>query len=88
MFKSEDAANVKPSSFCSKSCVLGNGGGFLLILLFNSLKSEMNLTVKSFSGIINVGEAYCDWLTFFSTPHLTNLSASNLSVYSYDFGIG
>ena len=60
MFKSKDVACAKPSSFCGKSCVLGNGHGCLLILLFESLKSERNFARLFFFGLINVGAAHSD----------------------------
>ena len=46
---------MNPSCFNNKSCIFGIGCGFLLILLFTSLKSLMKRTVPSFFGIINVG---------------------------------
>ena len=62
--------------------------GFLLILLFNSQKSETNLTNPSFFGIINVGNPHSDQFTLHKTPRLQSLCNSFLSVASLDFGIG
>ena len=53
-------AYLKPSNFNDKSCILGIGKGFLLILLFSSLKSEMKRTVPNFLGIIKVGAAHME----------------------------
>ena len=88
MFESKDVAHGKPSSFCSKSRVFGSGNGFLLILLFNSQKSERNCTRLFFFGPINVGAAHSDLFIFLSTPILQSLSHSFLVASSKDFGIG
>ena len=82
MFKSRDVANWNPSIFINMSGMLGIGNGFLRILLFNSLKSEMNRTVMSVFGMMKVGAAHSDRLTFLRTPILTNLSTSSLKVRS------
>ena len=88
IFKSSDEAYLKPSNFSSKSCILGIGNGFLQILLFNSLKSDINLTVPFFLDIINVGAAHSLILIFLSTPISTNRSSSFFRVASCTFGIG
>ena len=48
-------AYLKSSNLSYKSKILGIGKGFVFIVLFNSLKSEMNLTVPIILGIIKVG---------------------------------
>ena len=58
MFKSKGEAHLKPSTFKSKSCILGMGNGFLLILLLSSLKSGMIHTVLVFLEIIYVGATH------------------------------
>ena len=55
MFKSEEEVYLKPCSFKSKSYILGIGISFVLILVLNSLKSEMKQTVQFFLGIMNAG---------------------------------
>ena len=62
--------------------MFGIGKGYLLILLFSSLKSDKNLTVRSFFGMIKHGAPHSEWLTFLRTPILTKRSTSNLSVAS------
>ena len=74
---------LKPSSFKTKSYILGIGNGFLSILLIASLKSEIKQTVPFFFGIINVGVAHSD-----KTPMNTNILTSILRVYLCTFGIG
>ena len=88
MFKSKDVACAKPSDFCSESCAFGSGNGFLLILLFNSQKSERNHTHLFFFGLINVGAAHSDLLIFCNTPILQSHSHSFLVASSGGFGIG
>ena len=88
MFRSKEVPYWKPSSFNNISCIFGIGNGFRLILLFNSLKSEMNLTVPSFLGIIKVGAAHSERLIFFNTPSFISLSTSNRSAFSCILGIG
>jgi hypothetical protein len=60
MFRSKDVAYLKPSSLRSRSCIFGMGKGFLFILLFSSLKSEIKRTVPFFFGMIKVGAAHSD----------------------------
>ena len=60
MFESKDEAYLKPSSFKSKACILGIGNGFLIIVIFKSLKSEMKWSVPFFLGIINVGAIHSE----------------------------
>ena len=78
MFKYKDEAYLKPSSFKSKSCILGIGNGFLLILLLSSLKSEMKRTVTFFLGIKNIDAAHSELLVFLKTSMFTNLRTSVL----------
>ena len=67
MFKSRAVAKVKPSSSCRMVLILGIGTGFLTTRLFTSLKSLTTLTILSFFGIINVGDAP-ESSCHFSTP--------------------
>jgi hypothetical protein len=57
-------AYLKPFSFSSKSCILGIGYGFRIIRLFSSRKSDMNLTVPFFLGMMNVGASHSDGLLY------------------------
>ena len=75
-------------NFNNISCIFGIGNGLRLILLFHSLKSEMNLTVPFFLGIIKVGAAHSELLIFLNTPSFINLSTSNRSAFSCILGIG
>ena len=59
-----------------------------LIRLFSSLKSEINRTVPSFFGMMNVGAAHSLRFIFFSTLIEHNLLSSTCSVYSCTLGIG
>ena len=63
---------------------LGIGKGFVFIVVLSSLKSEINLTVPLFLGIIKVWAIH--WLSsiFFNTPILTSL----LRVGLWILGIG
>ena len=88
MFKSNDVAYLKPSNFNSRSCIFGIGNGFRLIRLFSSRKSDMNLTVPFFFGMINVGAAHSEQFTFRSTPIRQSLTTSVRRVYLCIFGIG
>ena len=91
MFKSKDEAYLKPSNFKSKSCILGIGNGFLLILLLKSLKSlksEMKRTVPLYQGIKKVGAVHSELFLRFKTPMLTNLLTSVLLVSTFTFRIG
>ena len=88
MFKSEYEAYLKPSSFKSKSYILGIGNGFRLIDLLSSLKSEMKPIVPLFLRIKNVGASYSELFLRFETPTLTNLLISIFRVTSCTFGIG
>jgi len=81
-------AYLNPSNLNNESCIFEIGNGFLRIHLFNSLKSEINLTVPFFLGIIKVGAAHLLFLIFFKTPIFTNLSTSFLRVGSCIRGIG
>ena len=84
MYKSKDEAYLKPSSFKNKSCILGTGNCFLLILLLSSLKLEMERTVPFFLDIINVGAVHSELFL----PMFTYLLTSVLRVSSCTFGIG
>ena len=64
---------------------LGIGKGFVFIVLFSSLKSDINHTVPFFLGIIKVGAAHWKLLTFFNTPIFINLLTSFLRVSSRIF---
>ena len=74
--------HLEPSNLSNKSWTLGIGKGFLFILLFSSLKSEINLTVPFILGIIKVGTAHWELLIFYRTPILITLSTSFLRVGS------
>ena len=76
MFKSNKVAKVKPLSFNNKSCIFGIGYGFLLIRLFSSLKSVINLIVRSFFGVTKVGAPHSERFTFCKMPIFTNHSPS------------
>ncbi len=80
MFKYRAVAYVKPS--------LAPAKGFLTILLLSSLKSDIVRTVRSFFGVINVGEAHCEYGCHFITPIDTNQSISFMRVALWIFGIG
>ena len=88
MFEYKDEACLKPSSFKSKSCILGMVNGFLLILLLSSLKSDMKRTVAFFLEILNVGAAHSELFSRFKTPMFTNQLTSVFRVSSCTFGIG
>ena len=79
---------MKPSTFKSKSCILGIGNGFPLILLFSCLKSEMKLKAPFFLGIINVGASHSELFLRFKSPVDTNLLTSVFRVSLCTFGIG
>ena len=51
MFESNQELYLKYSNFNNKSCVLGIGKGFLLIVLFSSIHLEMKWTVPFFLQI-------------------------------------
>ena len=61
---------------------------FLVVigLFWNQNNINPNIWIKItgiavfFFGMMNVGAAHSDWLTFFSTPTLQSLSTSSLSV--------
>jgi hypothetical protein len=76
MFKSNDVAYLKLSSFNSRSCILGIGNGFRFIRLFSSRKSDMNLTVPFFFGMLNVDAAHSERFTLRSTSIRHSLSTS------------
>ena len=65
-----ELAYLKPSNLNNKSCILGIGKAFLLILLLSFLKSEMKRTVPFFLEIIKVGAAHLELFLHFNTPHL------------------
>ncbi len=88
MFKSRAVAYVKPSSSCRTVLILGIGNGFLTTHLFTSLKSPTTLTVLSFFGMINVGDAHWESSCHLSTPKLHSLRTSFLVVSTYFLGIG
>ncbi len=88
MFRSRAVAYVKPSSSCRTVLILGMGKGFLTILLFNSLKSLTTLTVLSFFGIMNVGEAHSESACHCNTPKSHNLWISFLVISMCFLGIG
>ena len=79
MLKSRAVANWNPSNFKSKSWIFGIGKGYLLILLFSSLRSVKNLIVPSFLGMTKQGAAHCEWLTFSRTPILHKRSTSTFN---------
>jgi len=66
------------------------GKGLRLILLFNSLKSKMNLTDPSFLGMMKAGTAHSELFTFLSTPSSHNWAISflNCSSLFYWYGKG
>ena len=76
MVKYKDEAYLKPFSFKCKSCILEIGNGFLLILLFSSLKSEMKQIVPFFLGIKNLGAAHLELCLLFKTAVFTNILTS------------
>ena len=80
MLKSSDVAYLKPSNFNNKYCILGIGKGFLLILLFSSLNSEMKQTIPLFLEIIKVGVAHLELFLRFNTPIFINLLNSFFKV--------
>jgi hypothetical protein len=88
MFKSNDVAKLKPSSLSSKSCILGIGNGFRFIRLFSSRKSDMNLTVPFFFGMMVVGATHSERFTLRSTPIRQGLSTSVRRDCSCIFGTG
>ena len=73
MFKSKEEAYLNPSNFKSKSCTLGMGNGFLLILILSPLKSEMKLTLSFCLGNINIDTVHSELFLRFKTPKFTNL---------------
>ena len=79
---------MKPSSFKSKSYILGIGNDFILILLSSDLKSKMKQRFLFSLGIINVGAAHFELFSRFKPALLTNLLNSVLRASSYIFGIG
>ena len=88
MLRSRAVAYVKPSSSCRTVLILGMGNGFLTIRLFTSLKSLTTLTVLSFFGMMNVGEAHSESACHFSTPKSHSLCISFLVVSTCFLGIG
>ena len=88
MFKSRAVAYVNPVISCRTDKILGIGNGVRITRLFTSLKSDMNLTVLFFLGIINVGDAHFDVGWLLSTPNLHNRSTSFLRTSKWTCGIG
>ena len=82
MFKSRDVAYLKPSYFSNRSCILGIGQGFRLMLLFSSLKSDIKRTVPFFFGKMKVGAAHCELFMRFNMPIFTNRSSYLFKVSS------
>jgi hypothetical protein len=82
MFRSRDIAYWKPSSFNSKSCILGREKGF------HFMKLDMTWTIPSFFGIINVGYPRSDQFIFLRTPILYRRSSSIFRVASCTLDIG
>ena len=82
MFKSKEVLYSKPSNFNNKSSILGIGNDLLLMCVFSSIKSDMNLTVPFFLGIIKVGAAHSELLISFKTPIFTKRSTSFFNVSS------
>ena len=56
---------MKASSYLNKGKI---GKGFVFIILFSCLKSDVNLIVLSTLGIIKVGAANWEQLIFLNTP--------------------
>ena len=88
MFKSSVVGYLKSSNFDNKSCILGIGKGFLLILLLSSLKSEMKCTVPLFLEIIKVGAAHLELFLRLNTAIFINLLTYIFTVSSCILGIG
>ena len=84
MFRSRVVAHWNPSNLRSRSWMFGNRKEYLLILL---LKSDRNMTLSSFFGIMKQGVAHWLWLTFLSTPMFTRRSTYSFSGFSYTCGI-
>ena len=68
--------------------MFGIGYGVRTIRLLSSRKSEMNLTLPSFLGIMKVGAAHSERFTRLSTPTLQRRSTSRLSVSMCTRGTG
>ena len=62
------------------SDILGIGNSFSFNHLFTSLKSDMNLTVIFFLGIVNLGEPHSLSGLVTNTLSYTNLSTSRFKV--------
>ena len=88
MFRSNVVPCLNPSNCSNNSCIFGNGKGFLLINLFNSLKSDTNRTVSSFFGIRKDGDCHSERFTFFNTPVLTSQFTSSSNVSNRERGTG
>ena len=86
MFKSSEVAYLKPSSFSSKSCIVGRGYGLHLMSLFRSLKAVNIRIVESFFGITNGSAPHSNLFTHRSTPIFTNRSISRRKDRSYALG--
>ena len=67
-------ACLKLSNLSNKCRMFRNWKRFALLFIdiFNSIKSEMNLTVPFILGIVKVGAVYWEKLIFFHTPILIN----------------
>ena len=74
MNKSKAVAYEKLLTLSSISLMCGNGYGLRLIHLFSLLKSVTNRILPSFFGMMNVGAAHSQRLTFVRTPKATNQS--------------
>ena len=73
MLKSSEVAYLIPSNYNNKSCILGIGKGFLLIILFTDTKSEMKRSVPFVLEIIKNGASYLELFLRFNTPMFINL---------------
>ena len=81
MFNSKEVADINPSNSNISSLILEIGYSFLLIRLFNSLKSIEKRTVfLSFLGIIKAPAAHSESFILFKIPSFTNRSTSSLTV--------
>ena len=70
----------KPFNLSNRYCVLGLGKGIVFIVLFSSLKSEINVTLPFVLGIIKVEVAHYELLIIFNFLILTHVSTSFLRV--------
>ena len=63
MFRSNNDACVKPSSFIGMYFIFGVVNGFLPIIWFNFLNLDRNMNTPLFFGWINVGTPHSDLFT-------------------------